>query len=687
MSYGPDKIRNIAVVGHQGSGKTSLVESMAYKAGLIEKKGSILTKDTISDYLKEEKLRQVSLASAIVPIEHNGCKLNLIDLPGNDDFIFETIGITRIVKGAILVIDAYKGVEAGTVKHFNMLKKRGVPIIIFINKMDKDNINFTSLLAEICHKLDNKRCVPFSYPMGHKDGFDGFVNVVELKARKYDGHSCHDDVIYDDKKQIVFGLHNRLCEAVATTNDEMLEKFFSGQPLTNDEIRIGLRKSVLDGELYPILVGSAEKDIGIETLLDKLVDYLPSPCDLKPIPAVDAEGKEFDVKTAVDEPSSLIIFKNSFNPYQGLISVFKVQSGVVRLGDELVCPNNGNTYKIASLFEVVGEKMIPVKEVEAGDIGATTRLNDIKLSYTLCDPARPITFKMVKYPTATYFNAIVPETKKDSDKLFQSVDKLMVGDPTIGLKKEETTGQILIGGVSQTHLAYVLKRLQEEYEIAFHTEPVKISYRETITQAGEAEGRYVKQTGGAGFYGIVQMRFEPAEETSFQSTVFGGHIDKGYFPAVEKGFRESLAEGGLIKAPVINVKATLLDGKQHSVDSNEMAFKNAGILAFRNAYSDCKPIILEPYDKIKVNVPIDYLGAVLSDLTKRRGRIMSTEDAGDNTLDVIAIVPEAEILEYTNELKSISKGTAFFNLAFEDYEKVPDNLAEGIIAKAKIQQN
>lgn len=686
MSYGPDKIRNIAVVGHQGSGKTSLVESMAYKSGLIKEKGSILAKNTISDFMKEEKLRQVSLSSAVVPIEHNGYKLNLIDLPGNDDFIFETIGITRIVKGAILVIDAYKGVESGTVKNFNMLKKRGVPILIFINKMDKEEVDFTALLGEIYRKLDGKRCVPFSYPMGHKDGFDGFVNVVELKARKYDGKSCHDDVIYEDKKPMVFALHNRLCEAVATTNDAMLEKFFSGEPLTNDEIRTGLRQSVLEGELYPVLVGSAEKDIGIETLLDKLVEYLPSPTNLKPMPAVDAEGKEYDVKTAVDEPTSLIVFKNSYNPYQGLISVFKVMSGVVKIGDELLCKNNGMSYKITSLFEVCGEKMTPVKEVAAGDVGATTRLTGIKLSYTLSDPAHPIMFKPVKYPTPTYFNAIVPETKKDSDKLFETVAKLMVEDPTIGLKKEETTGQILIGGLSQTHLAYILKRIQDDYGVMFHTEPVKISYRETITQAGEAEGRYVKQTGGAGFYGVVNMRFEPSEENSFESAIYGGHIDKGYIPAVEKGFREALAEGGLIKAPVIKVKATLLDGKQHPVDSNEMAFKNAGILAFHNAYNDCKPIILEPYDRLTVNVPMDYLGAVLSDLTKRRARINSTVDAGDNTLDVIAVVPEAEILEYTNELKSISKGTAFFNLVFEDYERVPDMMADAIIKQANPQQ-
>lgn len=682
MSFTPELIRNVAVLGHQGSGKTTLVESLAYKVGLISEKGSIEKKNTISDYLPDEKKKQLSISSSIVPLVYNDHKINLIDVPGNDDFIYETIGITRLIKGAILVIDASRGVQIGTVKHFNLLKKRGVPIFIYINKMDKENVNFTELYEEIVEKLD-KKCVPFSYPIGRKENFDGFVNVVELKARKYNGVTCEDDEIYEDKRQIVFELHNRLCEAVATTDDALLEKFFSGEELSRDEIRQGLRKGVLEGELYPIIVGSAAKDIGINTLLTMLVDYLPSPADLKPYVATDEEGNEVEIKTEINSEASLYVFKNSYSSYQGLTSIFKVNSGVIKVGDEVYCPNNDKTYRISTLFEVVGEKLNPVTEVSAGDIGATTKLEDIRLSYTLCSPKRVIKYKQVNYPTATYFKALDFATKADSDKFFPSLEKIMIEDPSIELKKNQTTNQILVGGLSSSHLAYVFERLKNNYKINFTPVTPKIVYKETITKKASAEGRYIKQSGGSGYYGVVNMDFEPAEETSFGSTVFGGHIDKGYFPAVEKGFNEALQHGQLVGAPVINVKATLTDGKQHSVDSNEMAFKNAAIIAFKDAYMKCGPILLEPFDKITVNVSNDYLGAVLSDLSKRRGKIQSSEEDAYGNLDVVALVPEAEIQEYANELKAITKSTAFFNLEFYDYEKVPDLLAQKIIEENK----
>ena len=682
MSFTPELIRNVAVLGHQGSGKTTLVESLAYKVGLISEKGTIEKKNTISDYLMDEKKKQLSISSSIVPLVYNDHKINLIDVPGNDDFIYETIGITRLIKGAILVIDASRGVQIGTVKHFNLLKKRGVPIFIYINKMDKENVNFTELYEEIVEKLD-KKCVPFSYPIGRKENFDGFVNVVELKARKYNGVTCEDDEIYEDKRQIVFELHNRLCEAVATTDDALLEKFFSGEELSRDEIRQGLRKGVLEGELYPIIVGSAAKDIGINTLLTMLVDYLPSPADLKPYVATDEVGNEVEIKTEINSEASLYVFKNSYSSYQGLTSIFKVNSGVIKVGDEVYCPNNDKTYRISTLFEVVGEKLNPVTEVSAGDIGATTKLEDIRLSYTLCSPKRVIKYKQVNYPTATYFKALDFATKADSDKFFPSLEKIMIEDPSIELRKNQTTNQILVGGLSSSHLAYVFERLKNNYKINFTPVTPKIVYKETITKKASAEGRYIKQSGGSGYYGVVNMDFEPAEETSFGSTVFGGHIDKGYFPAVEKGFNEALQHGQLVGAPVINVKATLTDGKQHSVDSNEMAFKNAAIIAFKDAYMKCGPILLEPFDKITVNVSNDYLGAVLSDLSKRRGKIQSSEEDAYGNLDVVALVPEAEIQEYANELKAITKSTAFFNLEFYDYEKVPDLLAQKIIEENK----
>lgn len=677
MIYSPDKIRNIAVVGHQGCGKTTLVESVAYRSGLIKAKGSIETKNTISDFLTDEQKKQTSLSASVIPVTYKDHKLNLIDLPGNDDFVYEIIGITRLIKGAVLVIDASKGVQIGTIKNFKTLRKRNVPIFVFVNKMDKENIDFPALYEEIKEKL-SKNCVPFSYPIGKQDSFDGFINIPEMKARKYNGTDCVDDVIYEEKRQVVFELHNRLAEAVATTSDELLEKFFSGETLTNEEIKTGLRKGVLDGELFPILVGSATKDIGVDTMMNMFIDYLPSPLDLHPFIATDESGNEIEVETKDDLPTSLCVFKNMYNTYQGLISVFKVNSGVVHLGDELVCSNNGKHYKVAGLFSICGDKLTPATEIGAGDIGAFTKMDDLRLSYTLCSPDRILTYKPVHYPSATYLRGIVPTTKNDSDKLFPTIEKMQFEDPTIFFEKNAVTNQIIIGSLSSSHLSYILEKVKDG-KINFTTEKPKVVYKETITAKAESEGRYVKQSGGSGYYGVVNMSFEPGEGTEFKSTVFGGHIDKGYFPAVEKGFMEALEHGGLIGAPVINVKATLTDGKQHTVDSNEMAFKNAAILAFKEAYKNCKPILLEPYDRMTVNITSDYLGAVLSDLSKRRGKIMSTNEGNDGNLEVIAIAPEAEIQEYANELKSITKGTGFFNLEFEDYERVPDNLAETII--------
>lgn len=678
MTYSPDKIRNIAVVGHQGSGKTTLIESIAFKAGLTNKKGTVEDGNTLSDFLPDEKKKLCSLSSSVVPVAYKDYKFNLIDLPGNDDFIYETLSVTRLIKGAVLVIDASKGVQIGTIKNFQTLKKRNIPIFIFVNKMDKENIDFTALYEEIKEKL-NKNCVPFSYPIGKVDSFDGFINIPEMKARKYNGTDCVDDVIYVEKRQTVFELHNRLAEVVATTSDELLEKFFSGEPLSNEEIKVGLRHGVLNGELFPILVGSAVKDIGINTMMDMFIDYLPSPSDLHPIAATDKDGNELPIKTETEAKVSLCIFKNSYNPYQGLISIFKVNSGTLRLGQELYCANNDKKYKVSALFSVCGEKLTPVDSIGAGDIGAFTKMEDLRLSYSLCDSSTYIKFKPIHYPSATYFRAINPETKNDSDKLFPAVEKLQAEDPTIYFEKNNITNQIIIGSLSSSHLTYILDKVKESNKIKFTTEKPKIVYKETITAKAESEGRYIKQSGGSGYYGVVNMSFEPSEETTFESTVFGGHIDKGYFPAVEKGFYEALEHGGLIQAPVIHVKATLLDGKQHTVDSNEMAFKNAAILAFREAYKNCKPILLEPYDRMVINVTSDYLGSVLSDLSKRRGKILSTEENQNGNLEITAIVPEAEIQEYANELKSITKGTGFFNIAFEDYEKVPENLVDGIM--------
>ncbi len=683
MIYKSENIRDVLILGHQGSGKTSLVEALAYAANMTKQKGEVEKKNTISDYLVEEQLRLQSVSTSIVPVEFNNHKINLIDLPGNDDFVGEVLSVSRIVKGAILVIDAASKVQVGTIKHWNILRKRNIPTIIYVNKMDKDNVNFDALLEEIREKL-GKNAVPFCYPLGHDDKFDGFANVVDLKARKYNGTCCEDAEIYPDKRAKVFELHNMICEAVATTNEELLEKFFNGEELTRAEIHQGLREGVLSGELTPVLVGSAIKNISVHTCLNMLIDYLPSPSDLNPFTVETPNGETKELKTIDTEPFSAYVFKTIVDPYAGVINILKVNSGVLKVGDDIYCPQTGKTDKVSSLFFLSGKTQTPTSEVHAGDICGLSKLTDVKSSYTLCSPKNIVTYKPVKYPTAVIFKAITPKNKADEDKLSQVLQKMMTEDMTIEVKRNSETKQLLLGGAGLSHLNYIIEKMRNTYKVELLLEEPKIVYRESITRVGTGDGKYVKQSGGAGFYGVVQMRFEPTDEISFSEEVFGGAVPKNYFPAVEKGFLEALQQGPLAGFPVIGVRAVLVDGKYHPVDSNEMAFKMAAILAFKDAYPKCKPIILEPVCKINVNVSSEYIGDVLSNLNNKRAKILDMQENESGDQEITALVPEAEIINYATELKALTQSRAYFNREFYDYEEVPSFLKDKVIAENKL---
>ncbi len=684
MSFKPEMIRNVAILGHQSSGKTSLVEALYQMATNGESKGIVERGNTISDYLKEEQDKLSSINASVIPLDYKDYRINLIDLPGNDDFVGEAIGVLKVVKGAILVIDAQAGIEQGTIKHFKMLKKRNIPTFIFVNKMDKENIDFDNLLNEIREKF-GKKVVPFCYPLGHGDNFDGFANVIELKARIFDGKKCNDSEIYEDKKAIVMEYNNMITEAVASSSDELLDKFFAGEHLTQEEIRKGLRQGVLDGEIDPIVVGSAIKNIGCNTLLKMIVDYLPAPNDLKPYVGHDEKGNEVVRKTTSEEPFSAYCFKTIVDLYSGTINLIKVCSGKLKLGDEIYSPNTGNVEKVSSMFYLCGKKQIPVEEVEAGNIVAINKLDDIKTGFTLCDPKNVIEYSKVKYPTAVYFKAIELVNKKDEDKLSSTLQKLQAEDPTIEVKRNKETKQLLLGGLGNFHLSYILEKLKNTYKIECSTSAPKVVYRESIRGKAEATGKYIKQSGGSGFYGVVVMDFEPCEESKFEETVFGGSVPKNYFPAVEKGFFEALQSGLLAGFPVIGVKATLKDGKYHPVDSNEMAFKMAAILAFKEAYMNCKPIILEPIMKITINVENKYIGDVISDLNTRRAKNILMEEEDNESQKIIASIPESEINDYNAKLKSITQGSGFFNREFEDYEEVPSNLKDKIIRENSLK--
>lgn len=680
--YDAVHIRNIAILGHQGSGKTSLVESIAFVTKLIGEKGSVERNTTLSDYSPMENKRGGSTQASVIPVTYGDYKVNIIDIPGNDDFIAEAIGVTGVIKGAILVIDASVGVQVGTVKHWKQLRKKGVPTFIFVNKMDKEGIDFEGLLAEIREKFGD-RVISFCYPLGHDDKFDGFANAVDLKAHVYNGTECVEAEIYPDKRARVLELHNTITEEVAKVSDELLEKFFAGEEFTREEINSSLKKSVIAGEIVPVIVGSAAKNIGVQTLLDMMIEYLPNPADLKPLEAKDEAGNEVVRPTQDDAPFSAYVFKTLVDPFSGVINIVKVCSGVLHSGDEVYY--NGESSRVTSLFQMTGKKLDPITEVHAGDICAITKLEGVKQGDSLSSPKAVTVYTPVHYPSAVIFKALVAD-KATEDKLMPALAKIQREDPSLQVTRNNETKQLLLGGVSDTHIDYVLDKLKTVYKVTVGTERMKVVYRESIKAVAEGDGRYVKQSGGSGFYGVVKMRFEPAEENEFAEEVFGGAVPKNYFPAVEKGFFEALQKGPLAGFPVIGVKGILVDGKYHPVDSNEQAFRMAGILAFKDAAPKCKPIILEPILRVFVNVESKYTGSILSDLNTRRARIQNIEEKDFGNQEIEALIPEAEVIDYPTTLKSITQASGFFNREFYRYEEVPEYLKERVIRDNKIEE-
>lgn len=669
-------IRNVAVLGHMSSGKTTLVEGL-YALTNNTTMGSVDRKNTISDYTLEEQNRKSSIKSSIVPIKYNDYKINLIDIPGNDDFICEAIQTISVVKGAILVIDAKKGIEVETVKHYNMLKRKNIPTIIYVNKMDSEGVKFDEVFENISSVL-GKNAIPFCYPMGHNDNFDGFVNVVELKGRKYNGKTCDDCEIYPDKRAKVLELHNKMIEAVAESKEELMEKFFLGEELTRAEIKEGLREGVLNGSLMPVLVGSATKSIGLHTLLDMVIDYMPDPSDLKPIVGETLDSEVIERKTLDEEPFSAFVFKTNVDAYSGVTSIFKINSGVIHQNDEVYISGLNTTVALSNIYTICGGKTTTVSELHAGDIGCVCKIDGLENSMTLSDPKSRVVYSKIEYPSSVYFKALKTRSKNDDDKLSTVLQKLKLEDSTLSIVRNRETKQLLLGTLSLGHLNYLLERMKNSYKLEVDIEDYRVVYRETITKEANGSGRYVKQSGGSGFYGVVEMKFEPAEENYFTEEVFGGAVPKNYFPAVEKGFHEACEKGLLKGYPVIGVHSVLLDGKYHAVDSNELSFKNASILAFKDAYMKAGPTILEPIIEMTITVDSDLVGDILSDLNQRRAKIVGMEINSMGQQKLKALAPEIEILEYVNDLRSLTQGSGYFNRKFYGYEKVPAYLIDKI---------
>jgi elongation factor G len=681
--YQTSNIRNVAILGHQGSGKTTMAEAILYVSGAVEKQGEVDKKTSISDFLIEEHNKRSSLSMSLIPTDFHDHKFNFLDVPGSDEFVGDLNQALRVVKGAVIVIDATKGVEVGTIRVWKEIRKRHIPAVLFINKMDKENIKFDDLIEDIREKL-GKKAVPFCWPIGKQENFEGFVNIVEMKARIYDGITSHDAEIWEEKKSKVEELRTMMLESVAETSEVLLEKFFNGETLTEEEVKTGLRQGIINGELTPVLVGSASKAIGIRTMIDMLYDYLPAPDELHPLEGFQ-DNKKISILTTDDAPFQGYVFKTTVDPFIGIMSYIKINRGSLKSNQEVMIHPLGEVKKLNNVFSLRGKHQLSSEVFHAGDICVVSKIEGLETGHSLSDPKNYTYIEPVVTPNPVIYIAVHPKNKNDEDKISNALNRLNLEDPTFQIMRNKETQQLLIGGQGMTHLQYIIERMKNMFKVDIEIQEQKIVYRETIKKYVEAEGKHKKQSGGAGQFGHVYIKFEPSSEIfEFQEDVFGGSVPKNYFPAVEKGLMESFEHGPLAGFPVINVKATLYDGSYHSVDSNELSFKLAAALAFKNACEKAQPTILEPIVKLHVFIDEKFVGDVMGDMNKRRGRVHGMNPTDDGSFQVITCeVPESEIISYAIDLKAMTQGSGQFTRDFLRYDEVPIQLIPKIIETYK----
>ena len=681
-AYNTREVRNLALVGHSGSGKTNLTEALLYQSGATKQIGHVDQKNTLSDFSKEEKERGTSIGTSIIPIEWRKMKLNIIDTPGYMDFISEAMGALRAAEAALMIIDATAGVQVGTERMWKYTEEIGLPRIIFVNKIDGENVNFRELMEQI-ESLFGKKVIPFSVPIGEGENFVGVTDVIFQKGFEYKNAAPEEVELNHDQVKATERMYEEIAEVVAESDEVLMDKYFSGEKFTRDELLRGVTAALLNGDAVPLLVGSAEKGIGIDILLNTIVNYMPAPDDERAHTGFRYESGEERTISDTD-PFSAVVFKTITDPYVGKISIFKVLSGTISKDTALFNSSQDVEEKNTGIFVIRGKEQLPVDAIHAGDIGAIAKLTVTKTGDTLCDKAHKVVCKRVKMPQPVYFYAIEAASKNDEEKLTTSLRKLQDEDPGIVLNRNAETKQMTIGGQGNVHLDVILDKLKNTFGVEVKKVPFIVPYRETIRGTASVQGKHKKQSGGAGQYGDVWIRFEPTDEGFvFDEEVFGGSVPRNYFPAVEKGLEESMEKGVLAGFPVTGVKAVLYDGSYHDVDSNEVSFKMAASIAFKKGIAEAKPVLLEPIMAVEVAVPDEYMGDVMGDMNKRRGRILGMDQQPGGGQLIMAEAPQAEMYEYAIDLRAMTQGRGSFTMEFVRYEEVPAQLAEEIIEKSK----
>ncbi|TCW42464.1 elongation factor G [Thermohydrogenium kirishiense] len=675
--YKTQQIRNVGLVSHGGAGKTTLTEALLYNAKAIDRIGRVEDGTTVSDYDPEEISRQFSISTSVIPIEWKDYKLNVLDTPGYFDFFGEVISGLKAADSAVLVVCAASGVEVGTEKSFHILEEENLPAVIFINKMDRENADYYKTLNQLRDKFGNK-VVPMTLPIGSEHSFTGYVDLITNKAYVYSQKGIEEADVPKDMEENVLKLREELIEDIAENDEALMEKFFAGEELSKDELLHGLKEGVKSRDIFPVVCGSSLKNIGIDVLLNIMTDVLPSP----------DEVNKFGAVSDVNKPYSAFVFKTIADPFVGKLSIFRVLSGSITSDSTVFNGTKKANEKIGQLYILRGKKQMPVSKLVAGDIGACAKLQFTMTGDTLRDPANQVEFGPISFPEPTLALAIEPKAKGDEDKISNGLQRLQEEDQTFKVEKNVETGQVIVYGMGEQHIEVLSKKLQSKFGVeCVLTEPI-IPYRETIKGKSKVEGKHKKQTGGHGQYGHVWIEFEPYKEGEFkfEDKIFGGAVPKQYIPAVEKGLRECIKEGVLARYPVVNIKATLLDGSYHPVDSSEMAFKVAASIAFKKGMEEANPVLLEPIMHVEVTVPEEYMGDVIGDLNKRRGRILGMESKGGMEV-VTAEVPQAEMAKYATDLRSLTQARGEFKMYFARYEEAPSVVAEKVIeARKRVQE-
>ena len=688
MNIHGETIRNIAIVGHSGEGKTTLCEAILFNGGAIDRQGKVPDGTTVSDFDDLEKAKKMSIYTSCSYVmwkdrEGKSVKINLLDLPGYYDFEGERNEGLRAAGGALLVIGANGSVPIGAEAIVEHCMKLGKPLIIFINGMDKDNANYLGTVQALHDKYAGK-IAPIQIPIMENGKMQGYVNVLQDKAYLFKEGGPQEIAIPENLKGEVETAKLSLMEAAAENDEILLDKYFETGDLTREETIHGIRLGIASVTTIPVMAGSALQNRGIINLMNEIVTYMPLARERINTLADDlASDTVTPIRTDATGPFAAQVFKTVIDPFSGKLSYLKSFRGVLKSGSTVWNANTETEERIGQVYALRGKKMEPVDELAAGDIGAVNKLSNTNTGDTLCDPAKKVRFKPIFFPKPTLFMAVTAEKKGEEDKIFAGLAKLREEDYTFSVEKNVETGEILLGGQGDIQIETLVKKVKARYGVDMKLSTPKVAYRETIRGTAEAEGKHKKQSGGHGQYGHVKIRFSPCEEEFvFEEEVVGGAVPKNYFPAVEKGLRESMESGPLAGYPVTGLKAVLYDGSYHDVDSNELSFKMAANLAYKEGLKNAKPILLEPIHSLKIAVPADYLGDVMGDISKRRGRIMGTDSEGNKAI-ITAEVPLAEIMEYTMELRSLTRGSGKFVSEFLDYEPVPGELVDKIVANAK----